>query len=104
MQKCCKGCLDERCGHALDWPANGIDEQELQDEQTTEQEQVDDKTGTDGDELIIETAQKMRTVVLAATSAAGGRVVDGKPEPGMATVYAGVTACFLSIINLRRWR
>jgi len=73
--------------------ANG-DQDLLVEEETAEQERVDGQTGIDGDKLIIDAAQKMRAVALAAASAAGGRVVDGKPEPGMATVYVGVTACF----------
>jgi len=71
--------------------ANG-DQDLLVEEETAEQERVDGQTGIDGDKLIIDAAQKMRAVALAAASAAGGRVVDGKPEPGMATVYVGVTA------------
>src|ERR1035438_341829 len=43
----------------------------------------------DDDLWIIEWAQKMRTAALSSAATAGGRVVDGTPAPGMATVYIG---------------
>ena len=103
-KKVAKAVLMSIAGMLWTGQPTAIEEQDFQDEQeTTEQEQVEDQTGTDGDKLIIEAAQKIRTVVFAAASAAGGRVVDGKPEPGMAIVHVGATF-FSSITNGRRLR